>query len=289
MTQPNKDYWTSSQVTGYERKQRLLVPRKSELLDTIVDLVPFDENAEFCIVDVGAGQGALSERILDRFQGAYVVLFDSSIEMLAVAERRLARYTPRFSTMVGDLNEEEWYRPLTRPVSAVVSAIALQYLRTERRVRFFKGIYELLQVPGYFAHGGAYDSEHEFIQEYCNEKRLEYTQAQLVEMEGREVSLERLQERWRVESEKAGVNRLLIGEQTRLLEGAGFEHVEVVWRYLSMAVVVAYKGDWGNRHGGSERRRATPRRATRRPPQVPGVVRPAEERIVGLETARQRR
>jgi hypothetical protein len=64
-------------------------------------------------------------------------------------------------------------------------------------------------------------------------------------MEGREVSLERLRERRGVESEKAGVNRLLLREQTRLLEEAGFEHVEVVWRYLSMAVVVGYKGGLG--------------------------------------------
>ena len=246
MTQPNKDYWTHSQVTGYERKQRLLVPRKGELLETIVDLIPFEGDAEFCIVDVGAGQGALSERILDHFARAHVVLFDSSTEMLAVAERRLARHAPRFSTIVGDLNEEGWYRPISRPVSAVVSAIALQYLRTERRVRFFKGIYELLQTPGYSAHGGSYDSEHAFIQAYCSHRRLEFTQQQLAETEGREVSLERLQEKRRVESEKAGVNRLLMGEQTRLLEGAGFDHVEIVWRYLSIAVVVGYKGDWGN-------------------------------------------
>ena len=51
MPQPNIDYWTGDQVAGYERKQRLLVPRKDELLDTIVDPVPFDEKHEFCVVD----------------------------------------------------------------------------------------------------------------------------------------------------------------------------------------------------------------------------------------------
>ena len=247
MTQPNKDYWTGNEVTIYERKQRLLAPRKDEVLDTIVDLVPFDEQHEFCIVDVGAGQGALSERILRRFERAHVVLFDASTEMLAVAEKRLARYAPRFSTMVGDFNDVAWYKPIARSVSAVVSAIALHYLRTERRDPFFEGVYGFLEVPGYFANGGAYDADHEFIQAYCGEKWLEYTQKQLLETEGREVSLERLRERREVESKKAGINRLHFREQTRLLEEAGFGHVEVVWRYLSMAVVVAYKGLQGTR------------------------------------------
>jgi proline iminopeptidase len=40
MAQPNIDYWAGREVTGYERKQRLLVPRKDEILDTIVDLIP---------------------------------------------------------------------------------------------------------------------------------------------------------------------------------------------------------------------------------------------------------
>jgi hypothetical protein len=46
MTQPNKDYWTGDEVNAYERKQRLLAPRKDEVLDTIVDLVHFDEQYE---------------------------------------------------------------------------------------------------------------------------------------------------------------------------------------------------------------------------------------------------
>jgi hypothetical protein len=62
MARPNKRYWTGSQVTGYERKD--------ELLDTIVALIPLDKDHEPCVVDLGAGQGALSERVLHRFERA---------------------------------------------------------------------------------------------------------------------------------------------------------------------------------------------------------------------------
>ena len=125
MAQPSKHYWTGSQVSGYERKQCLLFPRKDELLDTIVDLIPFAGNHEFCVVDVGAGQGTLSERTLRRFERAHVVLLDASTEMLAVAQEQLARYAPRFSILVGDLNDAEWYASIAQPVGAVVSSIAL--------------------------------------------------------------------------------------------------------------------------------------------------------------------
>jgi cyclopropane fatty-acyl-phospholipid synthase-like methyltransferase len=218
----------------------LLVPRKDELLDTIVDLVPFDQDREFCAVDVGAGQGALSERVLRRFRRAHVVLLDASAEMLAVAERRLAPYAPRFSVVVGDFNDPGWYAPIAHPVSAIVSAIALHYLRTECRAPFFRAAYDLLEAPGYFANGGAFDTEDPFIQGYCTDKHIAYTQ-QLLELEGRQVPLEKLRERRAVEAAKAGINRMRFKEQAELLRDTGFEHVEMVWRYLPIAVFVAYK------------------------------------------------
>ena len=71
---------------------------------------------------------------------------------------------------------------------------------------------------------------------------LEYTQKQLLDMEGKEVSLEELGERRKIESAKAGVNRLFLTEQIDTLKAAGFSRVEVIGRYLSMAVVVGYNG-----------------------------------------------
>jgi tRNA (cmo5U34)-methyltransferase len=238
---PNKDYWTGQQVTDYERKQRLLVPRKDELLETIVDLIPFGPDEAFTVLDVGTGQGALSACILERYPRAQVVLFDASTEMLAVAGKRLACYAPRFSIVAGDFNRAGWHAPVSRPMNTVVSAIALQYLQPKRRASFFQEVYALLDAPGTFAHGGSFDSEHGAVQAYLDRTRLEHTQRQLREIEGREVPLERLRENWRVESTKAGINRLRLNEQNHLLERAGFAHVETVWRYLSVAVVVGYK------------------------------------------------
>ena len=53
--------------------------------------------------------------------------------------------------------------------------------------------------------------------------------------------MERLRDNRKVAAVEAGINRLRLREQTMLLEAAGFSHVEVVWRYLPMAVVAAYK------------------------------------------------
>lgn len=239
--EPNVAYWQGREVSGYERKQRLLVPRKDELLDTVVDCIPFEGDQGIHVVDVGAGHGALSERILARYERAHVTLVDSSEEMLTVAQQRLAAYAPRTSFVAADFNAEDWHAPLEGPVHAVVSTLALQYLRTERRLPFFRDVYDLLSTPGRFLNGGAFDAEDPYIQQRAAQRMLEHTQRQLLETEGRQVSLEQLCEKTRRESGKAGVNRMALGEQLAMLGEAGFQDAEVVWRYLLLGVVAAYK------------------------------------------------
>ena len=180
-------------------------------------------------------------RVLERYPRAQVALFDASAEMLAVAEQRLAPFGARATSVQGSFDDSGWCAFLAHPVDAIVSSIALHYLDTARRAPFFREVYDLLSPGGYFAHGGAFDSEHPVVQATWDRTRLEHTQRQLRELEGREVSLEKLRENWQRESTKAGIHRLQLNEQRRLLVEAGFAHVETAWRYLFCAVVVAYK------------------------------------------------
>jgi hypothetical protein len=89
--------------------------------------------------------------------------------------------------------------------------------------------------------GDAFNTRDKFIQERCSLRMLEYARHQLLDTEGKDISIERLRENARTESGKAGTNRLLFTEQADLLRESGFSTVKVVWRYLSMAVVAAYK------------------------------------------------
>ena len=241
MAEPNKEYWRDEQVADYERKQRLLAPRKDELLNSIVEFIPFNPDAEIRVIDVGAGQGALSERILIRFSAAHATLLDASEQMLSVAEKRLSRYGPRFSIEIGDFNSPEWHHLLETPVDAVVSSIALHYLRTERRAPFLESVYQVLDTPGCFINGDSFNARDPFVQDRVAEDMIAYTQSQLLETEGRDVPMEKLREMRRTETARAGVNRLFLDEQVGALEQSGFSNVEVVWRYLMLAVVAAYK------------------------------------------------
>ena len=108
-----------------------------------------------------------------------MTLFDSSAEMLAVAVKRLAAHASRISTVMADFNAENWHAKIDKPLDAVISSIALHYLRTEYRESFFRSVFRLLSAPGCFLNSGAFDIEDSFIQQRATLRMLEYTQGQL--------------------------------------------------------------------------------------------------------------
>ena len=122
-----------------------------------------------------------------------------------------------------------------------MSSIALHYLRAERRAPFFESVYQVLDTLGCFINGDSFDACDPFVQDLVAEGMMAFTHRQLLETEGRDVPIEQLRERRRTETARAGANRLFLDEQVDVLKQAGFSNVEVVWRYLMLAVVAAYK------------------------------------------------
>ncbi|MCX6013377.1 MAG: class I SAM-dependent methyltransferase [Chloroflexi bacterium] len=241
MLVPNTEYWMDKRVSDYDRRQRLLAPRKDEMLDTLIDFLPFQTTDKIHVVDIGVGQGALSEKILNRFPDAHITLLDNSSEMLEIAEKRLVDFKPRFSIVHKDFNSTEVFHSVTEPVDAVVSSVALHYLVTGNRLPFAKKVFNLLSTPGCFINGGVFHANDEFVQKRIMVKMIEYTQKQLLEIDGVSIPLDKLGQRRKEETESAGVNRIQLANQFEILKEAGFCGIEIVWRYLVLAVVVGYK------------------------------------------------
>jgi len=215
---------------------------KDEILETVLNFLPFPHQDKISVVDVGAGQGALSEKALRQFPHAHVTLLDSSQQMLEQARKRLSAFEARITIAVGDFNSPNWYTGIGNP-DAVVSAIALHYLEPKNRDIFFNKVFQVLKTPGCFINAGSFLASDPFIQERWDDQILEYTRKTLLETEGQDIPIDELMRKREAEGAKAGVNRYRLVDQESLLSEAGFRTVEIVWQYLSFAVVVAYKKD----------------------------------------------
>ena len=195
-------------------------------------------------LDLGAGDGAMSELVLSLRPEAEAVLVDFSTPMLEQAERRLAGGQAAWRIVRGDLSDPGWSGGLQAGgYGAAISAFAIHHLPSARKRALFAELYELLQPGAMFVNmdytlidgalGGLWDE-----QMLANALRAE-------------------RERGGSRSE-AEVERDLVDdgdddrpdraeEQVRWLRDAGFEQAELHFKWAEAAVFGAIKPGEGDR------------------------------------------
>jgi SAM-dependent methyltransferase len=110
------------QQEGYlpEREERFAV-----MLDVLDVLMPDD----FLAVDLAAGPGSISQRLLQRFPRARCIAVDLDPVLLAMGEQVLGDIGGRLSWVEADLQRDDWTAGLNvEHVDAVLSTTALHWL-----------------------------------------------------------------------------------------------------------------------------------------------------------------
>jgi ubiquinone/menaquinone biosynthesis C-methylase UbiE len=191
-------------------------------------------------LDIGSGDGAMSELLLGLEPEAEAVLVDFSEPMLAGAERRFEGSPRRWQIVRGDLSEPTW--PSALPpgrYDAAISAFAIHHLPAERKRALFGDLFELL-APGAMFVNMDYVSVRGPLEGVWDEQVV----ANAVRSE-RERGGGRSQEE---------IERELLADdeddrpdsaenQLDWLRGAGFEGVELHFKWAEAAVFGAVKPD----------------------------------------------
>jgi trans-aconitate methyltransferase len=82
--------WNETDSQIFIDRGKIYTPRRDELRDAFLDLIPAEPNETFQIVELAPGAGWLSASILERFSHASLLALDGSEEMLAETARALA-------------------------------------------------------------------------------------------------------------------------------------------------------------------------------------------------------
>ncbi len=123
-------------------------PERRTILRRVAGLIPRETDAAIRVLDVGAGYGALSAQVLERFPKAELVCQDFSEPMFDQARKRLAWAYDRVSFVHSDLSHAAWTQALSGPFDVVVSGIAIHNVRYPERIRdIYAEIFDVI-VPG---------------------------------------------------------------------------------------------------------------------------------------------
>jgi tRNA (cmo5U34)-methyltransferase len=183
-------------------------------------------------LDLGAGDGALSALMLSLFPRAEAVLVDFSEPMLAGVERRLAG-AGKWQIVRGDLSGPSWRDELpSGTYGAAVSSLAIHHLPGPRKRALYSEVFELLEDGAMFVNldyvtvagplQGLWDE-----QLVANSLRLERER-------GGSRSADELERNLCGDADEDRPDT--VEDQVQWLRDAGFEQVEVHFKWAEVAV-----------------------------------------------------
>jgi tRNA (cmo5U34)-methyltransferase len=113
-----------------------IVPNHGEMLDALINSIPFPSDKPIRIVELGCGTGMVTGNIVRKFPNAHLKCIDISQDMLNLAKKKFTTF-PNIKFELADYTKYS----ITGKCDAVVSFLSLMYLANdEMRKSVFKKV-----------------------------------------------------------------------------------------------------------------------------------------------------
>ena len=214
----------------YDPGIEAIVPRYDELHDAILNSPPQSRTDDIRVLELGAGTGELTTKLLTRFPESSVLAVDHSEGMLSEAERKLETFGDRAEIAQGAFPTD--YPNSADEFDLVISSLAVHHLTSAEKRRLFDSLTEALVPGGWFVNGDVirFDAPHletlssEMIKNWVRSKGWEEDE---------------FMNRWQASDEHDDPDTLT--DQLLWLRESGFESVTSIWQYYNFAVYGARK------------------------------------------------
>ena len=151
--------WTESDSQTYREIADVAVPRRQEMMATMVAAVPFTADEPVKILELGSGDGRLAEALLTVFPRATLTALDGSESMRRETSRRLALFGDRVRVAAFDLAALDWWDRMFG-VDVIVSSLCLHHLNDAKKQYLYKAAAERLSPRGALLVADTIDPQH---------------------------------------------------------------------------------------------------------------------------------
>jgi tRNA (cmo5U34)-methyltransferase len=235
--------WSEDDSATYRAIAQVAVPRRQEMIEALLAAVPFSIDEPMKILELGAGQGLLSEALLDRFPLASLTALDGSESMRSEAAGRLAGFGARARVAAFDLAALDWWDRMFG-VDLVVSSLALHHLNDAKKQYLYKAAAERLSPRGALLMADLVDLQHSAAREAAARRWDTLAREQAEALGAPELFQRFLEERWNhfrfpdASDQPAALMHHLVW-----LRHAGFTAVDCLWLDAGHAVFGGFKQD----------------------------------------------
>ncbi|MEG5001639.1 class I SAM-dependent methyltransferase [Microcoleus sp. B4-D4] len=197
-----------------------LIPHYREQHDLILQLIPFETNANIQILDLGAGTGILSALIMQAFPQAKVLAFDMAENMLKICQTNLSAFGKRLTLQQGNFAEADF----GSGYDLVVSGLAIHHLDSAGKQQLFHQLFQSMNPEGILLIRDIVTGATPKLTEQYEKLWRQYMKAS-----GEDDAA------WFQNYLKEDIPSS-VEEQTKWLAEAGFADAACHWRYLNFAI-----------------------------------------------------
>lgn len=214
----------------YSQESPRYLPDFATAFRLVTEAIRIDLPESPRFLDLGAGTGNLSRRVLQAIPGSHITLLDFSPNMLEGTAVVLAEYQERYATICGDFFSVELP---AQHYDAVISSFALHHARGfGEYLRLYQQIYRWLKPGGVFACCDVVNGDQAFWTALNENGWKTYLRA----ADFSEDQIAAIFASYYVEDTPISLTRHLA-----LLHEAGFSHADVLWKQHNFAVYCAQK------------------------------------------------
>lgn len=215
----------AKQASDYEALMTRLVPQYLEQHKIIYELLPGDKNQNYKVLDLGCGNGVLSEIVLQKLPNSYITGFDITDEMLKAYEQKISQYTKNYKLIQGDYKIDS----IGDSYDVILTGMTLHHLNWEDRKLFYQKLFKSSNK------NAIYISNDIIIDEDIDVKEYQYLLwKQFMKDQGEDPSF------W-YEKHIQKDFPIILSDHFDWLKKAGFEQSACFWRMYNFAITRAIK------------------------------------------------
>ena len=237
--------WKSASLTKkYLEGVREGIPLADEQLDVMLRLIEAQEDGLESFLDLGCGDGVLSETILRRYPQAQGTLLDFSEPMLDAARQRLKNHQGRLRFVDADFGDEDWPRNLDKvaPFDFVVSGYSIHHEPDDSKQRIYEQVFGLLRPGGLFLNIEHVASPTPWVEKLSDELFID-SLAQMHQRRESTQTREQVAAEYYHREDKAANILTPVEAQCRWLREIGFEDVDCYLKIFELAVLGGRRPD----------------------------------------------
>ncbi len=230
-------YDVPERVKSYDADMDVMHPLRHEMIEVVLETLPFAADSELRVMDLGAGTGIFSARVLERFANASVLAVDGAAAMVDLATGRMGPLADRMEWVTADFRKLPAETVEPGSYDLFISSYALHHLNADEKSALLRTIFSALKPGGWLFNADIVVAESEVMEQRFQQLRIEGVTSRAAEGDKRfsnaETTRTYLTEMEIAENDQPQTAAMDLA----IIREAGFASAEILWKKFREVVI----------------------------------------------------